>query len=153
MVAASGIDANRLSNLWNISLPSLLRYEDKNSMAFSVEARLPFLDHRLVEFIFSIPYDYLINKGWTKHVLRESMRDKIPNDIRLRKGKLAFSVPQKKWLGEIKGFLNSSFDEDFRAGKFIDKEKLLKVFNSNKYNDKALFRAFNLQRWMKVFSL
>ena len=153
MVAASGIEANRLTNLWNISLPSLLRYEDKNSMAFSVEARLPFLDHRLVEFIFSIPYDYLIRNGWTKFVLRESMRDKIPEGIRMRKGKLAFSVPQKKWLGEMSTFLNETFNENFSAGNYINKEKALKVIKSNNYNDKVLFRAFNLQRWMNVFSL
>ena len=153
MVVASGIEANRLTNLWNISLPSLLRYEDKNSMAFSVEARLPFLDHRLVEFIFSIPYDYLIRNGWTKFVLRESMRDKIPEGIRMRKGKLAFSVPQKKWLGEMSTFLNETFNENFSAGNYINKEKALKVIKSNNFNDKVLFRAFNLQRWMNVFSL
>ena len=81
MIAASSLEDNRLSNLWNISLPSLLRYEDRNSMAFSVEARIPFLDHRLVEYIFSIPLDKLIHKGWTKHVLRESLKGKIPEDI------------------------------------------------------------------------
>ena len=153
MVAASGLDTNRLSNLWNISLPSLLRYEDKNSMAFSVEARLPFLDHRLVEFIFSIPYDYLIKNGWTKFVLRESMKDRIPEDIRMRKGKLAFSVPQKKWLSEMETFLSLTFNEDSRSAKYIDKSKILNSIKTEKYNDKVLFRALNLERWMSVFSL
>lgn len=151
MVASSGLDENRLSNLWNISLPSLLRYEDKNSMAFSVEARLPFLDHRLVEFIFSIPYDYLIKNGWTKFVLRESMRDKIPEDIRMRKGKIAFSVPQKKWLGEMSLYLKEVFDEDSIVLKFIDKERVMNALKRNDYNDKVFFRVFNLQRWIKVF--
>jgi asparagine synthase (glutamine-hydrolysing) len=153
MIAASNLQSNRLSNLWNISLPSLLRYEDKNSMAFSVEARLPFLDHRLVEFIFSIPLDKLIHKGWTKHVLRESLKGKIPEDIRMRKGKLAFSVPQKKWLGEISDYLIETFSNDFRAGKYIDKNNILNSVKSGRYNDKLLYRAFALEKWMKVFDL
>jgi asparagine synthase (glutamine-hydrolysing) len=153
MVAASGLQANRLSNLWNISLPSLLRYEDKNSMAFSVEARLPFLDHRLVEYIFSIPYDYLIKNGWTKYVLRQSMKSKIPEDIRLRKGKLAFSVPQKNWLGQMKPFINETFQSDFRSGNYINKDKVLGLLQSGNYNDKLVFRAFNLEKWMKVFNI
>lgn len=153
MVAASSLETNRLSNLWNISLPSLLRYEDKNSMAFSVEARLPFLDHRLVEYIFSIPQDLLIKNGWTKHVLRESMRKKIPEDIRMRKGKLAFSVPQKKWLESIKAEIVKTFEDDFRSGNFVDKQKVIQLIKNGNYNDKLIFRAFNLERWMKVFSL
>ncbi|MCI0450577.1 MAG: asparagine synthase (glutamine-hydrolyzing) [Chlorobi bacterium] len=153
MIATSGLQSNRLSNLWNISLPSLLRYEDKNSMAFSVEARLPFLDHRLVEFIFSIPLNKLIHKGWTKHVLRESLKGKIPEDIRMRKGKLAFSVPQKKWMNEISDYLIETFSNDFRAGKYIDKNRIIKIIKSGNYNDKFIYRAFALEKWMKVFDL
>jgi len=153
MIAAKSLKHNRLSNLWNISLPSLLRYEDKNSMAFSVEARIPFLDHRLVEFIFSIPYDKLIHKGWTKHVLRESLKGKIPEDIRMRKGKLAFSVPQKKWLNEKSDYISKTFTEDFRSAKYIDKDKILNIIKSGKFNDKVLYRAFALEKWMKVFDL
>jgi asparagine synthase (glutamine-hydrolysing) len=153
MVASKNLSGNRLSNLWNISLPSLLRYEDKNSMAFSVEARLPFLDHRLVEFVFSIPLNLLIKKGWTKHVLRESMKNKIPEYIRMRKGKLAFSVPQKKWIVKSKKFFSESLQNDFRSGRFLDKSKILNILRSDNFNDKLFIRAFNLEKWMKVFNL
>lgn len=153
MIAASGLEANRLSNLWNISLPSLLRYEDRNSMAFSVEARIPFLDHRLVEYIFSIPLDKLIHKGWTKHVLRESLKGKIPEDIRMRKGKLAFSVPQKKWLLEMKPELLDVFGNDSRSSRFIDNEKIRGIISGGSFNDKLLYRAFALEKWMRVFDL
>lgn len=152
-IGAENLSTNRFANLWKISLPSLLRYEDKNSMAFSVEARLPFLDHRLVEFIFSIPYDYLIRNGWTKYVLRESMKDGIPNDIRMRKGKLAFSVPQKKWLKNLSSFVENTFNDDFKSGKYINRDSSLKLFNNGYYNDKLFFRAFTLEKWMKVFNL
>ncbi|MBE2228543.1 MAG: asparagine synthase (glutamine-hydrolyzing) [Ignavibacteria bacterium] len=153
MIAATGLEENRLSNLWNISLPSLLRYEDRNSMAFSVEARIPFLDHRLVEYIFRIPLNKLIHKGWTKFALRESLKGRIPEDIRMRKGKLAFSVPQKKWLKEITGYLEETFTHDFRSGRFIDRDKVLGIIRSGNFNDKVLYRAFALEKWMKVFDL
>lgn len=153
MVAVDNLQTNRLSNLWRISLPSLLRYEDKNSMAFSVEARLPFLDHRLVEFIFSIPFDELIKKGWTKNVLRQSMKNKIPEKVRMRKGKLAFSVPQKKWLDEIKSIFTDLFNKSQRSSKFVDGKKILSMIDSGKYNDNLLFRAVSLEKWMRVFNI
>ncbi len=122
-------------------------------MAFSVEARIPFLDHRLVEYIFRIPLNKLIHKGWTKFALRESLKGRIPEDIRMRKGKLAFSVPQKKWLREITGYLEETFTHDFRSGRFIDRDKVLGIIRSGYFNDKVLYRAFALEKWMKVFDL
>jgi asparagine synthase (glutamine-hydrolysing) len=153
VTGAKNLKANRLSNLWNISLPSLLRYEDKNSMAFSVEARLPFLDHRLVELIFSIPYDLLIRDGWTKYILRQSIKDKIPEDIRMRKGKLAFSVPQKRWFKEMKRSMMDVFNENCRSHQYVNREKAIQALKTGKYPDKLLFRVFALEKWMRVFGL
>src|SRR5258706_1801864 len=62
-------------------LNELLRYADRNSMAHSVEVRLPFLSHKLVEFAFSLPEEFLIHNGWTKYVLRISMSDILPSEI------------------------------------------------------------------------
>ncbi len=152
-VAAASLSSNRLSNLWKISLPSLLRYEDKNSMAFSVEARLPFLDHRLVEFVFSLPYDLLIKNGWTKYLLRQAMKGVIPEDIRMRKGKLAFSVPQKEWMKQLSSRVNHTFQNGQHSNRFIDAKKVSKATDSGDYNDKMLFRAFLLERWMHVYDL
>src|SRR2546428_640764 len=61
------------------SLPGLLRYGDRNSMAFSRETRLPFLDHRLVEFAYSLPSNQLVRHGTTKGILRRSMSGIIPD--------------------------------------------------------------------------
>lgn len=82
----------------NSSLPKLLRYGDRNSMAHSREVRLPFLSHHLVEFLFSLPSTMLINKGWTKYILRESMKDRLPEMITWRKDKIGYEPPQKQWL-------------------------------------------------------
>ncbi|MEO9255378.1 MAG: asparagine synthase-related protein, partial [Tepidiformaceae bacterium] len=78
-------------------LPEFLRYADRNSMAFGREVRLPFLDHRLVEFCFGLGPDLLLNKAVTKVILREGMRGIVPDAILDRKDKLAYAPPQKQW--------------------------------------------------------
>ncbi len=78
-------------------LPEFLRYADRNSMAFSREVRLPFLDHRLVEFCAGLPPDLLLSKATTKVILRESMRGIVPDTILDRKDKLAYAPPQREW--------------------------------------------------------
>jgi asparagine synthase (glutamine-hydrolysing) len=80
------------------SLPALLRYEDKNSMAFSIESRVPFLDYRIVEFIFSAPDNQKIRNGWTKHLYRQAMKEILPEEIRLRRDKMGFVTPEDIWL-------------------------------------------------------
>lgn len=79
-------------------LEELLRYADRNSMAHGREVRLPFLDHELVEFIFSLPANFKIRNGWTKWLLRETMKDKLPNEIVWRKDKTGFEPPQEQWI-------------------------------------------------------
>lgn len=78
-------------------LPEFLRYADRNSMAFSREVRLPFLDHRMVEYCFGLPVDLLLNRAVTKVVLREAMRGIVPDGVLDRKDKLAYSPPQRQW--------------------------------------------------------
>jgi asparagine synthase (glutamine-hydrolysing) len=78
-------------------LPEFLRYADRNSMAFSREVRLPFLDHRLVEFCFGLPPDLLLSGATTKVILREAMRGIVPDRILDRKDKLAYAPPQRQW--------------------------------------------------------
>jgi len=80
------------------SLPKLLKFEDRNSMAHSVEARVPFLDYRLVEFALSVPDDFLIKRGITKRILRQSMDGIIPEKIKNRVTKLGFATPEEHWL-------------------------------------------------------
>ncbi len=79
-------------------LEELLRYADRNSMAHSREVRLPFLNHELVEFVFSLPANFKIRKGWTKWLLRETMKDKLPAEIVWRKDKTGFEPPQQLWM-------------------------------------------------------
>ena len=79
-------------------LPFYLRLEDRNSMAHSVEARMPFLDYRLVSFANRLPVNWKMRGGWSKYVLRESMRGRIPESVRTRPDKMGFPVPTKEWF-------------------------------------------------------
>jgi asparagine synthase (glutamine-hydrolysing) len=79
-------------------LGELLRYADRNSMAFGREVRLPFLNHELVEFLFSLPAHFKIRKGWTKWILRQTMDNRLPAPITWRKDKTGFEPPQKQWM-------------------------------------------------------
>ena len=86
------------SDVLRYSTPDLLRYEDKNSMAFSIEARVPFLDHELVEFIFSLPIDQKIKGGWNRAVYRNAMKGRMPEKNRLRRSKIGFTNPDITWM-------------------------------------------------------
>jgi asparagine synthase (glutamine-hydrolysing) len=100
-------------------LPQLLRYGDRNSMAFSREVRLPFLDHRLVEFLFAIPVEQKISDSTTKVVLRNSICGIVPEEIRNRKDKLGYAPPEASWL---RGPLRFWVEELFSSAKFRQRE-------------------------------
>ncbi len=85
-------------NMMEHGIEELLRFSDRNSMAHGCEARLPFLSHELVKFIFSLPADYKIKGGFTKHILRKLMDKKLPDEIVWRTDKIGYEPPQKKWL-------------------------------------------------------
>jgi asparagine synthase (glutamine-hydrolysing) len=79
-------------------LQELLRYADRNSMAHSLEVRLPFLNHDLVNFMFSLPPSFKLHHGWTKWIQREAFTEKLPKDIAWRIDKIGFEPPQKNWM-------------------------------------------------------
>lgn len=103
-------------------LTTLLRYGDRNSMAHSREVRLPFCDHRLAEFIFSLPPWYLMGEVQTKRLLRESMKDILPESIRTRWNKRGFLPPQETWFknGLLKQVENLFFDSEFERSAVWD---------------------------------
>ena len=108
-------------------LEELLRYADRNAMAHGREVRLPFLNHELVQFIFSLPAAFKIHRGYTKWLLRESMKEKLPESIVWRKEKIGFEPPQKKWMED------SLMQEYIREAKTrLVSERILKPSVLNK---------------------
>ena len=91
-----------LSGLRYRGLPALLRHGDRNSMAASVESRVPFLDRELVDYVFSLPENFLVGgNGETKSVLRSAMSGIVPADILNRRDKIGFETPQAEWLNPV----------------------------------------------------
>jgi asparagine synthase (glutamine-hydrolysing) len=78
-------------------LPLYLRVEDRNSMAHSVEARLPFLDYRLVSLAFSLPNEWKLRGGWNKYLVRQAMKGVIAEPVRTRRDKMGFPTPSGEW--------------------------------------------------------
>ncbi len=106
LVLGSSLVERLHQDITHSSLPLLLRYEDRNSMAFGVEARVPFVDHELVEWLIKLPSDMRLFHGWTKYILRESLSDVLPPRVKKRKTKLGFLTPEAKWLsGALKPWL------------------------------------------------
>lgn len=101
-------------------IPHLLRHEDRNAMRFSIESRVPFLTIPLVNFLYSLPEDYLISDdGETKCVFRAAMRDIMPNELLDRRDKIGFATPEKEWLlGSI---------QEIR--KYFEQSELAPIFN------------------------
>jgi asparagine synthase (glutamine-hydrolysing) len=118
----------------NSGLENLLRYNDRNSMASSIEVRLPYLSHELVEFVFSLPSDLKVNQGFTKWILRKAYDDKLPSSIIWRKTKTAFR-PHNLFLTDQK-------NHPILKRKYNHPE-LGKYFNTKSSDDGALF-------WKKI---
>jgi len=138
------------------NLQALLKYEDRNSMAFSTEGRVPFLDYRLVEFLFSLPSHLKMKNGFSKYILREGMKGVIPDSIRLRKTKLGFSTPETLWQRTILYPLIQEALRDPKIGAYVNSEHagnyLHKLIHSQQ-RDFTPWRWTNLSLWMKAFNL
>src|SRR5262249_36162953 len=99
-VAANQLNGVLKDSVTKSPLPLYLRIEDRNSMAHSVEARLPFLDYRLVTHLFSLPAHWKLRGHWNKFLLREAMRGRIPDSVRSRPDKMGFPTAGQKWFAQ-----------------------------------------------------
>jgi asparagine synthase (glutamine-hydrolysing) len=137
------------------NLPGLLHYEDRNSMAHSIEARVPFLDYRLVEFAFSLPDEEKIRDGSTKAVLRNSMKGVLPEKIRTRTDKMGFVTPERVWLStELKGWLEDTVQSaSFKSREYFDHPQVERLVRLHQSGEKdlgfSLWRWLNLELWMR----
>ena len=133
------------------NLQSLFKFQDRSSMAFSVEGRVPFADYRLVELLFSLPADHKIRGGYTKRVLRDAMRDILPAKIRWRVGKLGFATPERSWQSGVLRPLIAKALRDDRVREFIDPvqaEAWLSELDSSSRIDFTPWRWLSLFLWM-----
>jgi asparagine synthase (glutamine-hydrolysing) len=136
-------------------LGHLLKYEDRNSMRFSIESRTPFADYlNLIEYVFNVPAVYKIHSGYSKFLLRESMQGVLPDDIRLRTDKKGFFIPDIEWLTQLKNHLPGYLNQDLE--KFVNvslvKKQLTQGIDKAGYEDiQMLWRILILGVWRRVF--
>jgi asparagine synthase (glutamine-hydrolysing) len=148
---ASPFDHYLYHQVFTTSLPSLLHYEDRNSMAFGIESRVPFLDHRLVSFCFELSNHEKIKEGETKKILRNALSGVLPDEIRDRQDKKGFVTPgEDKWL---RGPLRSLLNIDFKDHPFIDNKKAKMVvanYLKNGTDSLLTWRLVTLNYWLKM---
>jgi len=136
------------------NLPGILRQVDRNSMAASVEARVPFLDHRLVEYLFSLPNDLILRNGFSKYCFRMAMTDVIPDEVLWRKDKEGFKMPEYEILKENKNFVIELLDnhEDDRNLYVRNIKKLfLKSIKNKKHYNNIVWRSVTYLIWKESF--
>jgi asparagine synthase (glutamine-hydrolysing) len=148
------------ADLTRFSLPSLLRYEDKNSMAFSREARVPFLDYRLVEYVAGLPLNLKLRDGWTKYCLRRGGQHKMPEPILTRKDKLGFATPEDDWFRQtLADHFGDTFIQAVFLPEFVNLSALKREFEAYVNGQRPLlssdffFRFYILEHWAQSFLL
>ena len=142
------------------TLPSQLRFEDRSSMAFSIEARVPLLDHKLVECGVALPDHLKVQNGWNKFAIRQAMRGLVPDSVRLRQKKLSFPAPDRFWLSRnLRPQVNELINSDLRCRKYVNLNAVRRWYNSqesysaNTESYLGLFRLLSLEMWMRAFRI
>ena len=154
--AERNLNARLAADVMRTSTPDLLRYEDKNSMAFSIEARVPFLDHELVEYIFSLPIDQKIKGGWNRAVYRNAMRGRMPEQNRLRRSKIGFINPDITWMHRRADEVRAVFASPELADRDLyDTDALLRAWDEHRAGrpgDGLIFwRVLVTELWMRRY--
>lgn len=149
--SSKALDSQRaisLDMIYGNGLSALLHYEDRNSMAFSVESRVPFLDHHLVEFCMQLPEKYKIHHTKRKYILRESMKPYLPESVYKRYDKLGFATPQESWLKENDDMVSKMIKQTVEENPTIFNEQALHITDTQ-----AIWRVLAFGRWVRVFEV
>ena len=124
-------------------------------MAFSIESRVPFLDHRLVESVLSLPEELKMKNGWSKYILRKSIENKLPSEVVWRKDKIGFATPQEDWKKESTKLLKS-YIHDYNMPDFFNKTKVLKTLDQNELSKvqlNELWCLITILKWKEVYNI
>jgi asparagine synthase (glutamine-hydrolysing) len=140
------------------SIPGLLHYEDRNSMAFSIEARVPLLDYRIVEYSLGLDPSYKIKGSWSKWVLRQCADRILPRKVTWRRSKMGYPTPFFRWLREdadreqVKELL---FSRTFTERELVNSEALKTLWEQHQSGAQdhswLLYRCITLELWFRHF--
>ena len=125
-VQMNAFDIELYNEFFVAPLPGILQQYDRCSMSHGVECRMPFMDYRVVEFIFSLPVESKVGGGYTKRILREAMQGLMPDEIRLNKLKIGFNAPIVEWFkAPLKEFMLEVMNsEEFLNSNYFDGEAI-----------------------------
>ncbi len=137
-----------LNLISEVGLPALLHYEDRNSMAFSVESRLPFLDYRLVELLIKMPDRFKIKNAKRKSILRESLKDILPVEVYTRCDKMGYETPFGEWMKRNDDFIRRELDDAILNLKGIVTPAILTI-----KEPMVIWRIIAFNRWVKRFGV
>lgn len=139
--------------LSRFGLPELLRYEDRNTMTHSLEGRVPFLDHRLVELAYGLPAESLLGGGVTKIVLRQALGDLLPAPVRDRHDKLGFVTPERAFMrGALGRFAREVLSSPrTRARALVDTGEALRRLDGDVASPAEPWRALSVELWARAF--
>ena len=145
-----------LQDFVTYSLPPLLRYEDRASMAHSLEARLPFLDQELVEHILRLPSSAIIDRGWTRVVVRRALHGLLPEKVEKRRKKIGFTTPEFRWYRRQRAAMQSLMrSPTFRARKYWKADEVARRFamacRGEVEESMFFWRAVNAEVWMRLY--
>jgi asparagine synthase (glutamine-hydrolysing) len=142
-----------LDEAFDVSLPALLRYADRSSMAWSREVRLPFLDRRIAELGLSLPASFVYRRGTTKRILRDVARGLVPDPVLDRTDKVGFEPPQQRWLAEAglrRHIADVLLDRRSRARGYYDAGAIEADAARGSWRDPdGVWRAYNVELWLR----
>ena len=144
--------ALQISEMLHYQLPHLLHHEDRVSMAHSIEARLPFLDYRLLELVLGQPMDLLYRQGWNKYLLRQAMSGVIPDDIRDRRDKMGYETPTERLIQRNSDMFIALLSRNHHDS-VLDVPKLEREFTSDRLDGFTLSSALSYLAWKETFSV
>ncbi|MCX6158506.1 MAG: asparagine synthase (glutamine-hydrolyzing) [Ignavibacteriae bacterium] len=143
--------SNYLKNsFYTLSLPILLNVVDRNSMAHSIEARLPFLDYRLLEFVYSLPHTYKINNGITKYIFKNSFKGLLPKNI-LNRFKIGFVTSEKEWLSKEINIIKDIIYNSKIIKEFFDIDAINLLFKDVPLNSNKIWKLLSLATILNSF--
>jgi len=157
-----GVISRQIADLERFSIPAIVHYEDRMSMAVGREIRLPFLDYRFVESVVPLPVEFKMRAGWTKWIFRQAMEPFLPKEIAWRKDKQHFIVPQNDWFrSELQVDIFKLLETEWLTEELglIVRQKFRARYNeylrqpniNGRLNFKDIFAPIALELWARCF--
>jgi asparagine synthase (glutamine-hydrolysing) len=138
-----------LREVESTGLPSLLRYEDRNSMAFSVESRLPYLDPRIINLAYTLRADQRIHRGWSKWLLRRAASGTVPHSVAWKRHKLGFGAPEGRVMTSFIPLFRELFSGNVRSSDVLRPQAILRALERAPTPPAHFWRFLNLELWMR----